>query len=304
MSDSSPAKAVADLAGGNPGRGICSGDAVLLADVGNSRIKLALLDEAAAGAAAGGQRLPTIQRRQDLDSRSFRPENLERWLLAAAPGPAVILVASVYEAAATRLEAAVAEISATRHRPIRQRRIRHTDLPLAVSLPEPQRVGIDRLAAAAAANLVKPAAAAAIVVDCGTAATVDMVSAAGGFLGGAWPPSPVAGCRRCRAGLPTKPSPPASGLGFAGRSVGSSPRLEPPSAVTPGRSSPGGGPRPSPMPCPTRLSCPIWSSAASLWQPAGPAAADRVRRDFVPPKPAIILARLRNPFCARIPIPQ
>ena len=35
----------------------------------------------------------------------FRAENLERWLLGAAPGPAVILVASVYEAAAARLEA-------------------------------------------------------------------------------------------------------------------------------------------------------------------------------------------------------
>jgi len=195
MSDSSPAKAVADLAGGNPGRGICSGDAVLLADVGNSRIKLALLDEAAAGAAAGGQGLPTIQRRQDLDSRSFHPENLERWLLAAAPGPAVILVASVSEAAATRLEAAVAEISATRHRPIRQRRIRHTDLPLAVSLPEPGRVGIDRLAAAGA-----------VVVDCGTATTIDLVSAAGGFLGGAILPGPVLMARALAEGTSKLPA--------------------------------------------------------------------------------------------------
>jgi type III pantothenate kinase len=206
MSDSSPAKAVADLAGGNPGRGICSGDAVLLADVGNSRIKLALLDEAAAGAAAGGQGLPTIQRRQDLDSRSFHPENLERWLLAAAPGPAVILVASVYEAAATRLEAAVAEISATRHRPIRQRRIRHTDLPLAVSLPEPGRVGIDRLAAAAAASLIKPAATGAVVVDCGTATTIDLVSAAGGFLGGAILPGPVLMARALAEGTSKLPA--------------------------------------------------------------------------------------------------
>jgi len=172
---------------GNPGRGICSGDVVLLADVGNSQIKLARLDEAA----AGGSGLPSVARRQDLDSRSFRPENLERWLLAAAPGPAVILVASVYEAAAARLEGAGAEISATRHRPIRQRRVGHLDLPLTVSLPEPDRVGIDRLAAAAAAGLVKPVGRPAVVVDCGTATTVDMIGADGSFLGGAILPGPL-----------------------------------------------------------------------------------------------------------------
>jgi pantothenate kinase type III len=179
---------------GTPGRGICSGDTVLLADVGNSRIKLARLDEAAAGAAAGGVGLPTVGRRQDLDSRSFRPENLERWLLAVAPGPAVILVASVYEAAAARLEAAVAEISATRHRPIRQRRVGHLDLPLAVSLPEPGRVGIE------------PAAAAAVVVDCGTATTVDMVAADGSFLGGAILPGPLLMARALAEGTSRLPA--------------------------------------------------------------------------------------------------
>jgi len=172
------------------GRGICSGDTVLLADVGNSRIKLARLAEGAAGAAAGGVGLPTVTHRQDLDSRRFHPDNLERWLLAAAPGPAVILVASVSEGAATRLEAAVAALSATRHRPIRQRRIGHVDLPLAINVPSPERVGIDRLAAAAAAIHAKPEGKSAIVVDCGTAATVDLVAADGTFLGGAILPGP------------------------------------------------------------------------------------------------------------------
>ena len=60
-----------DAAGG--GRGICAGDAVLLADVGNSRIKLARLDAGAAGAAAGGPGLPAVTHRQDLDSHAFRP---------------------------------------------------------------------------------------------------------------------------------------------------------------------------------------------------------------------------------------
>lgn len=173
---------------GPPGPGICSGDTVLLADVGNSQIKLARLADPAL---AGSYGLPGLSHRQNLDSHHFHPENLERWLLAAAPGRAVVIVASVSEAAATRLEAVVAEISATRHRPLRQRRIGHADLPLVVSLPAPERVGIDRLAGAAAAALVKPPAAPAIVVDCGTAATVDLVAADGSFLGGGILPGPA-----------------------------------------------------------------------------------------------------------------
>jgi type III pantothenate kinase len=173
---------------GDSSRGIAAGDAVLLADVGNSRIKLARLAEQPA---RGGAALPVIDRRQDLDSHAFHPENLERWLGAVAPGPAVILVASVHETAAARLEAAVAEISATRHRPIRQRRIGHVDLPLEVRLPEPHRVGIDRLAGAAACRLVAPAGVPCVLVDCGTAATVDLIAADGGFLGGAILPGPV-----------------------------------------------------------------------------------------------------------------
>jgi type III pantothenate kinase len=160
---------------------ICRGDTLLLADVGNTRIKLAVVEDQG----GGSRRLPRIARRQDLVSREFRSQNLESWLAGVAPGPAVLLVASVHEAAAVRLEAAVAEVSATRHRAVRQRRIAHLDLPLAVLVDEPHRVGIDRLAGAAAAALVKDPARPAIVVDCGTATTVNLVSVAGEVLGGA-----------------------------------------------------------------------------------------------------------------------
>lgn len=171
------------------GPAICSGDTVLVADVGNSRIKLAVVT--AAGAIAAPPRLPGIHRRHDLDSHGFRPADLEQWLQAAAPGPAVVLVASVHDAAAARLEAALAAVSATSHRPLRQRRVGHADLPLATTLAAPERVGIDRLCGAAAAALVKAAGRAAIVVDCGTAATIDMIAADGTFLGGAILPGPA-----------------------------------------------------------------------------------------------------------------
>jgi type III pantothenate kinase len=178
-------------------------DTILLADVGNTRIKLARLVDLPP---TEGRRLPTLSHRQDLDSRGFRAENLERWLLAAAPGRGLVIVSSVYEAAAARLEAAVAEISATRHRPLRQRRAGHRDLPLVVSLPAPDRVGMDRLAAAAAAGLVKPPGQPAIVVDCGTAATVDLVAADGSFLGGAIMPGPALMARGLAEGTSRLPA--------------------------------------------------------------------------------------------------
>ncbi|MEI7781223.1 MAG: hypothetical protein WCJ18_04765, partial [Planctomycetota bacterium] len=77
---------------------VCLGDTVLLADVGNTRIKLAVVSDHGRDA-TGLRRLPTVGLRQDLDSHTFRPENLERWLMSAAPGSAVVLVASVHDAA-------------------------------------------------------------------------------------------------------------------------------------------------------------------------------------------------------------
>mgnify|MGYP006276334057 CR=1 FL=1 len=159
-----------------------SGDVLLVADVGNTRIKLARV------ASHGG--LPAVDRRQDLPSRDFRPANLERWLAAAAPGPAVLLVAAVNEAASARLEAAVAEISATGRRPVGRRRITGEHLPVTIRVDAPDRVGIDRICAAAAVQADRPGRP-VVVVDCGTATTVDLVSAAGDFLGGAILPGPT-----------------------------------------------------------------------------------------------------------------
>ena len=69
------------------------------------------------------------------------------------------------------------------------------DLPLVVKLPRPDMVGVDRLLDALAANHLRPAGRPAIVVDVGTAITVDMVSAEGFFMGGAILPG-IAMCAR------------------------------------------------------------------------------------------------------------
>jgi type III pantothenate kinase len=115
-------------------------------------------------------------------------------------------VASVHDAAAARLEASIAELSATRHRSLRQRRISHADLPLEVLVAEPHKVGVDRLAAAAAAGLVRRPGCPAIIVDCGTAATVDLVSTAGAFLGGAILPGPALMARALAEGTSRLPA--------------------------------------------------------------------------------------------------
>lgn len=58
-------------------------------------------------------------------------------------------------------------------------------LPLNINVPAPERVGMDRLLNAVAANVLRPEEQPAIIVSCGTATTVDYVSETGVFEGGA-----------------------------------------------------------------------------------------------------------------------
>jgi type III pantothenate kinase len=58
------------------------------------------------------------------------------------------------------------------------------DLPIATDVEFPDRVGLDRLAAAVAANVIREPDRPAIVIDAGSAITVDLVTAAGAFSGG------------------------------------------------------------------------------------------------------------------------
>jgi type III pantothenate kinase len=57
--------------------------------------------------------------------------------------------------------------------------------PLEIRLPEPNKAGVDRILNAVACNLVRPAGRPAVIVDTGTATTVDAVSPEGAFEGGA-----------------------------------------------------------------------------------------------------------------------
>ncbi len=61
----------------------------------------------------------------------------------------------------------------------------HTTVPVAIEVDAPEKVGLDRLLAAVAANALRPADRAAIVIDSGTATTVNYISSQGTFCGGA-----------------------------------------------------------------------------------------------------------------------
>ena len=65
------------------------------------------------------------------------------------------------------------------------RLLSHFDLPIKAAVEYPNRVGIDRLAGAVAANRLRHSARLAIIVDVGSAITVDLVNSQGIFCGGA-----------------------------------------------------------------------------------------------------------------------
>jgi type III pantothenate kinase len=61
----------------------------------------------------------------------------------------------------------------------------HRDLPIEVQVDFPERVGLDRLAAAVAANVLRDANRPAIVIGAGSAITVNLITGHGAFAGGA-----------------------------------------------------------------------------------------------------------------------
>ena len=60
-----------------------------------------------------------------------------------------------------------------------------SEIPVALDVDSPEKVGLDRLLNAVAANALRPASRPAIVVDSGTATTINFISQTGVFSGGA-----------------------------------------------------------------------------------------------------------------------
>lgn len=148
-------------------------------DIGNSRIKVGLY-ELHELAQAAPDVLPEPERSIELTPSVDGFSRIGDWLLPREPQELGWWIGSVQRTFAAQL------VEWLRHHDARWiTLIASGDLPLTVSVPRPDMVGIDRLLAAVAANRLRPPDRGAIVVDLGTAITVDLVSPQGVFLGGA-----------------------------------------------------------------------------------------------------------------------
>ena len=93
-------------------------------------------------------------------------------------------------------------------------------MPIDLRVAAPARVGADRVAAAVAANRLRREGTPAIVVDLGTAITVDLVSADGAFEGGAILPGPALAARALAEETEGLPLAPLDELEIAPEAVG------------------------------------------------------------------------------------
>ena len=145
---------------------------LIAADIGNSSTKLGWFDET--GGLSYG--LPTVAATRSFATGQSPPSDLA----AALPEHCRWHIASVHREG-TRL---LTEWVKSQRPPDEVHLLSHLDLPIATGVEFPDRVGLDRLAAAVAANVIREPDCPAIVIDSGSAITVDLVTAAGAFAGG------------------------------------------------------------------------------------------------------------------------
>lgn len=165
---------------------------LIAVDIGNSRIKVGRFtgDRDRSG-------LPFPMRVLELPAGSFDPTSLgasladaqpdvgvEWWIASVNRAPTEQLTAWLKERGCKEFDASMRPESGAGLQRFGYCLLKHLDLPLSVELPQPDRVGIDRLLGAVAANHVRATGRPAVIVGIGTAITVDLVSPAGAFLGG------------------------------------------------------------------------------------------------------------------------
>jgi len=141
--------------------------ALVVVDVGNTRIKWGLCQ---------GDKIAQVA--------TLSPSNPESWNQQAREWNLVAGTHWVITSVVPAVSDSLASWIMQRKDPV-QRLISPSDLPLKVALERPERAGIDRLLDAVAANHRRPTGRAAILIDAGSAITVDMVDEMGVFRGGA-----------------------------------------------------------------------------------------------------------------------
>jgi type III pantothenate kinase len=152
-----------------------SSSSFLAVDIGNARIKLGLfVGDYSAGLPEPVRTLPLLGDAPELDQ-------ITPWLADAAHENLTWWIASVNRPAATRL----LDWLHTHRRADRVTLLAAGDVPLEVRVERPDMVGVDRLVDAVAVNRLRDPNRAAVIVDVGSAITIDLVSADGAFRGGA-----------------------------------------------------------------------------------------------------------------------
>ncbi|MBI1831023.1 MAG: type III pantothenate kinase [Planctomycetes bacterium] len=139
----------------------------IVVDVGNTRIKWGLCSSAQVWSAAPVPPDDADAWRRQWDEWKIQPE--QEWIISG-----------VHPQRRDALVAWVKQRSASVHV-----LTSHKQLPLQIDVDEPDKVGIDRLLNAVAANRRRQENVAAIIVDAGSAVTVDYVDSLGVFRGGA-----------------------------------------------------------------------------------------------------------------------
>lgn len=153
-------------------------------DIGNSRVKIGRFDR---GDSRHDLPEPTATLELPLTNRAgdFDAASLANWCRRELPGDAAWLLSSVHRGATERLTAAAAALAIELDRAWPQRQIAFADVPLVVEVDAPERVGMDRLMGAVAADRLRPRDTPAIVVDLGTATKLCLLTDVGAFVGGA-----------------------------------------------------------------------------------------------------------------------
>jgi type III pantothenate kinase len=144
---------------------------LLAVDIGNNTVKCGLLTDDPASVR------PRVVSSRTLETAAPQFERLLEWLPDA---PVNWCVAAVHRAAEQRL---ADWVRTHRHRDS-YRVLTNECLPLEIHVDNPKGVGTDRLLAAVAVNSLRDGSLPSVIIDAGSAITVDLLSAGGSFQGG------------------------------------------------------------------------------------------------------------------------
>lgn len=160
---------------------------IIAVDIGNSRIKFGSF---AGGLSTAG--LPQPEATVQVLTAAWDETALQPLFTPSSPGDCRWVIGSVNRPATACLQSWLAAQGVPADR---TQLLGYQDLPLEIALPAPDKIGIDRLLAAVAANRLRAANQPAIAIDVGSAITIDVLDAAGVFRGGAILPGIGMGAR-------------------------------------------------------------------------------------------------------------